>query len=129
MKRVKRGVTSEASCTSSFSWMQNSLKQDPCLVAAYLQSECASGSECRSARIVPTISIYGLILGWDIQALANDSHYTTPNSDATACQWYVTVYYHTKLNLRVHLFTVHGLCTTQYRLVRSANQQAAKLPL
>lgn len=73
MKRVKRGVTSEASCTSSFSWMQNSLKQDPCLVAAYLQSECASGS-------------------WDIQALANDSHYTTPNLDATACQCSWAVY-------------------------------------
>ncbi|KAG2041608.1 hypothetical protein BDR03DRAFT_669108 [Suillus americanus] len=38
---VPRGAFAQnAACLSSFGWMNNSLGQDPCLVASYLQSAC-----------------------------------------------------------------------------------------
>ncbi|KLO08169.1 hypothetical protein SCHPADRAFT_944661 [Schizopora paradoxa] len=42
--RQKRDVVSNATCLGVFSWMSNSKGQDPCLVSAWLLSQCASGS-------------------------------------------------------------------------------------
>lgn len=41
----KRSVVVTANCTGEFSWMDNSLGQSPCTVAAWLLSQCAGGSE------------------------------------------------------------------------------------
>ena len=35
-------------CTTEYSWMRNSLMQEPCLVAAYLQGQCGSGCEYKN---------------------------------------------------------------------------------
>ncbi|KAG1827175.1 uncharacterized protein BJ212DRAFT_1294518 [Suillus subaureus] len=44
---VPRGAfaqVSNATCLSSYSWMNNSLGQDPCVVASYLESVCSGGA-------------------------------------------------------------------------------------
>lgn len=41
----KRSVQSQAVCIDEFSWMSNSVNQNPCLVAAWLLSQCAGGGE------------------------------------------------------------------------------------
>ncbi len=45
----KRNGQSSAICLDEFSWMDNSIGQQPCLVAAWLLSQCAGGSELKSA--------------------------------------------------------------------------------
>lgn len=37
------GIRTEAVCFPSYAWMNNTLGQSPCLVAAYLQAQCSSG--------------------------------------------------------------------------------------
>lgn len=59
-------ITSNASCLTTFSWTVNSYGQDPCLVAAYLQSPCNSGS-------------------FEMNALKPNTHYSGPASD-NPCQ-------------------------------------------
>ena len=44
-------IISDPLCTSEFSWMQNSLGQEPCVIAGYLQSQCGNGCEWSTAYI------------------------------------------------------------------------------
>lgn len=48
----KRSVQSSALCIDEFSWMSNSVNQSPCLVAAWLLSQCAGGGELRILSIM-----------------------------------------------------------------------------
>jgi hypothetical protein len=41
---IAQSVSTGATCIDSFSWASNSLKQNPCLVAAYLLSPCSGGA-------------------------------------------------------------------------------------
>lgn len=69
-----RAVQSQATCLNSFDWMDNSLSQSPCIVAAYLLSSCAGGD-------------------WTIQAVTANSHYTPPGkTDANGCKCSWVVY-------------------------------------
>ncbi|KAN0076910.1 hypothetical protein V8E55_010765 [Tylopilus felleus] len=54
--------SSPATCLSSFSWMDNSKNQNPCVVAAYLQGACNGGE-------------------FTIPALPPNTHYTGPYAD------------------------------------------------
>ncbi|KAL5534813.1 hypothetical protein ACEPAG_1277 [Sanghuangporus baumii] len=69
-----RAVQSTATCLSQFDWMDNSLEQSPCIVAAYLLAQCAGGN-------------------WDIDPIQNASvHYTPPtagNANGCRCSWAV----------------------------------------
>lgn len=41
----KRAPQTNATCVSDFKWMDNSLQQTPCLVAAYAMGACLNGGE------------------------------------------------------------------------------------
>ncbi|KAI6036104.1 hypothetical protein BKA83DRAFT_679403, partial [Pisolithus microcarpus] len=61
-------------CSASYSWANNSLNQDPCVVASYLESQCDRG-------------------GFTVAALSPNAHYTGPNAnEATPCQCNAVVY-------------------------------------
>ncbi|GJE88609.1 hypothetical protein PsYK624_046920 [Phanerochaete sordida] len=65
-----------ATCSSQYSWMDNSRDQNPCLIAAYLNSAC----------LADPIDAY-------VYALPKDYHYRPPTSElATSCQC-STVFY------------------------------------
>ncbi|KAG1756665.1 uncharacterized protein EDB91DRAFT_1261638 [Suillus paluster] len=74
---VPRGAfaqTSNATCVSGFDWMNNTLQQNPCTVAAYLESVCWGGD----------FSIYPLPAG---------THYAAPEvTEANACECSTVVY-------------------------------------
>jgi len=61
------GVTN-VTCIPSFSWADNSLGQNPCLVAAYLQSQCTG----------TTFSMYSLQPGYYYIGPTNDTSTQTP---------------------------------------------------
>lgn len=61
-------------CHAGYSWATNSLNQDPCVVASYLESQCDRG-------------------GFTVVALSPNEHYIGPNaSEATPCQCNAVVY-------------------------------------
>ncbi|KLO08173.1 hypothetical protein SCHPADRAFT_1001121 [Schizopora paradoxa] len=70
----KRSVQSQAVCIDEFSWMTNSVNQNPCLVAAWLLSQCAGGD-------------------WTMPQLPNaQNHYGTPgfgsiSPSLCSCSW------------------------------------------
>ncbi|KAJ7581075.1 hypothetical protein C8J56DRAFT_256370 [Mycena floridula] len=71
---VEADITSNATCLSSFKWASNACGQNPCLVAAHLQSTCVSGS-------------------YSLAALGPNSHYIGPARDqANPCQCSSVVY-------------------------------------
>ncbi|KAG8217877.1 hypothetical protein J3R82DRAFT_6043 [Butyriboletus roseoflavus] len=60
--------TTNATCQSSFNWMDNTLSQNPCLISAYLQAACNGGQ-------------------FTVEALPPNSHYTGPYvNEANECQ-------------------------------------------
>jgi len=66
-------VTVDAACFTQFSWMENSISQSPCYVAALLLGSCQSGS-------------------WHIPALGPNQQYGAPgptNSTYCDCSWAV----------------------------------------
>jgi len=72
-KFQSRTIQTQAVCSSDYSWADNSLKQSPCLVAAYVNAPCNQGN-------------------WFIPALNYTSHYAPPSSsDGTlspcTCSW------------------------------------------
>ncbi|KAG2356136.1 hypothetical protein BDR07DRAFT_1464207 [Suillus spraguei] len=74
---VPRGVfaqTSDVACLSSYGWMNNSLQQTPCLVAAYLDSVCSGGD-------------------YSVNSLPSGDHYAPPTaSEANNCQCSTVTY-------------------------------------
>ncbi|KAI6117694.1 hypothetical protein EDD16DRAFT_996455 [Pisolithus croceorrhizus] len=61
-------------CSASYSWASNSLNQDPCVVASYLESQCDRG-------------------GFTVTALSPNAHYIGPNaSESDLCQCNAVVY-------------------------------------
>jgi len=64
-------VQTSAICDPSFSWMDNSLAQSPCYVAAYVQSACGTGD-------------------WTVKSLPANSSYTPPDTttaNGCTCSW------------------------------------------
>ncbi|KAG1891139.1 hypothetical protein F4604DRAFT_1949432 [Suillus subluteus] len=74
---VPRGAfaqTSNATCGSSFAWMNNSLQQNPCVVSSYLESVCWGGD-------------------FTVNALPPDTHYAAPTSaEANPCECSTVTY-------------------------------------
>ncbi|KAI5122719.1 hypothetical protein M0805_009772 [Coniferiporia weirii] len=70
---MRRSAQSVAVCIDNFDWMDNSLRQSPCLVAAYLLAECVGGD-------------------WTVEPTTPSSHYAPPNStteNQCQCSWAV----------------------------------------
>ncbi|KDQ33448.1 hypothetical protein PLEOSDRAFT_1110582 [Pleurotus ostreatus PC15] len=66
--------SSGVTCMASFSWASNSLKQSPCLVAAYLLGTCSGGAH-------------------EVPPLPDNKHYVGPTTaTADACQCNTVVY-------------------------------------
>ncbi|KAG2158230.1 uncharacterized protein EDB93DRAFT_1238020 [Suillus bovinus] len=74
---VPRGAfaqTSTVTCLSSFGWMNNSLQQNPCEVASYLEGVCTGGA-------------------FSISPLPPDTHYAAPTvAEASACECNTVTY-------------------------------------
>ncbi|KAI6142098.1 hypothetical protein BKA82DRAFT_724049 [Pisolithus tinctorius] len=83
MLRVTAQQTT-ALCSSQYNWMENIKNQSPCLVAAYLQSVCSSGSYTVQS-LGPSMQYTGPWLGQ-----ANDCECNTPTycllSACSICQ-------------------------------------------
>ncbi|KAG2111662.1 uncharacterized protein F5147DRAFT_686203 [Suillus discolor] len=66
--------TSTVVCLSSYGWMNNSLQQNPCVVASYLESVCNGGD-------------------FSISPLPPDTHYAAPTvAEANPCECSTVVY-------------------------------------
>ncbi|KAG1832053.1 hypothetical protein EV424DRAFT_82267 [Suillus variegatus] len=74
---VPRGAfaqTSSVICLSSYGWMNNSLQQNPCVVASYLESVCNGGD-------------------FSISPLPPDTHYAAPTvAEANLCECSTVTY-------------------------------------
>ncbi|KIK49219.1 hypothetical protein CY34DRAFT_797160 [Suillus luteus UH-Slu-Lm8-n1] len=74
---VPRGVfaqTSNVTCLASYSWMSNSLSQNPCVVASYLESVCWGGD-------------------FTISSLPPGTHYAAPTvAEANSCECSTVTY-------------------------------------
>ncbi|KAF9234485.1 hypothetical protein BU15DRAFT_52578 [Melanogaster broomeanus] len=91
--RTTLAQSSNATCSASYSWAMNSLRQSPCLVAAYLESQCINSLFQRVCIVIHNRTYIQGPTEIEVPAHPNGQPYIAPSGTrANRCECNTVVY-------------------------------------